>query len=65
MEKLTAKQMCEHIAKAEFLQYEGQPLAPAQIFTHAGSKYGELSKLFEWYKLACKILGGTYTEQNF
>lgn len=53
---MTGKEICEHIAKANFLFKEGTdiPLTADEIWNY--SPTGELFMLHEWYENACKIL---------
>lgn len=54
--KLTMRQMCEHIVKADILkdQHGIKPTAK-EIFNY--SPTGELSEIWIWYNIACKKIG--------
>lgn len=52
---VSMKDMCEHIAKAGFLERDGVPLTAEQIYNYSPS--GELFMVFQWYELASYTLG--------
>lgn len=53
---LTARQACEHIVRAGFLEKEnGECLTAIEVYNYSPS--GEMSSIFYWYKIACFIIG--------
>lgn len=56
---LSMKDICEHIVKADLFE---KPLTAEEIFNY--SPTGELSRVFEWYAIACKVLGYSASENG-
>lgn len=61
-ERVTMKQMCEHIVKAKIIYKRNSDdlLTAEEIFNY--SPTGELFEIFGWYKMACTILGYTASQ---
>ena len=53
----TMKQMCEHIVKADILQFKDDKSSPTaeEIFNY--SPTGELYMVFQWFNEACHKIG--------
>lgn len=53
---ITMKAMCEHIVKADFIENKDDTKPTAEeLFNY--SPTGELYMVFEWYKMACILIG--------
>lgn len=63
-ERVTMKQMCEHIVKAEMLYKRSSDdlLTAEEIYNY--SPTGELFMVFQWYRMACNILGYTASQNQ-
>lgn len=62
-ENLTMRDLCEHIVKADILQFnDGTSPTAEEIFNYSPS--GELSQVFVWYEIACEVLGHKADEQE-
>lgn len=53
----TMQVMCEHIVKADILQFRGDKASPTaeEIFNYSPS--GELYMVFQWFNEACHKIG--------
>jgi len=62
IEKMTAKEMCEHIERADILiGNDGTKPTAIEIFNYSST--GELFMLQVWYEMACRKLGCTALEE--
>ena len=53
---LTMREMCEHIVKSGVLKRkDGQPVTAEAVYNY--SPRGELFMVFEWFKIACAMIG--------
>jgi len=53
----TMKEMCEHIVKADIVQFKDNKTSPTaeEVFNYSPS--GELYMVFQWYNEACDKIG--------